>query len=46
MNKSSEDDLQHCFRQGKICMEWLGVRGGGYIEVTTVVLRNFLIKMF
>ena len=32
MNKPSEDDLQHCFHQGKIRMERCRDRGGEYIE--------------
>ena len=31
MNKLSEDDLQHCFQQWKIRMEWRRDRGGEYI---------------
>jgi len=32
MNKLSEDDLQDCFQQWKICMEWCRDWGGEYIE--------------
>jgi hypothetical protein len=32
MNKLSEDDLQHCFQQWKIRMEWCGDQGGECIE--------------
>jgi len=32
MNKLSEDDLQHCFQQWKICMERCRFWGGEYIE--------------
>ena len=32
MNKLSEDDLQHCFQQWKICMQRCRDRGGEYIE--------------
>jgi len=32
MKKLSEDDLQHCFQQWKICMEWYRDWGGEYIE--------------
>jgi len=32
MNKLSEDDLQHCFQQWKISMEWCRDREGEYIE--------------
>ena len=31
MNKLSEDDLQHCFQQWKICMERCKDQGGEYI---------------
>ena len=31
-NKSSDDDLQHCFQQRKIRMERCRDRGGEYIE--------------
>jgi len=31
-NKLSEDDLQHCFQQWKICMERCRDRGGENIE--------------
>jgi len=32
MNKLSDDDLQHCFQQWKICMEWCRDWGGEYNE--------------
>ena len=32
MNKPSEDDLQHCFQQWKICIERCRDQGGEYIE--------------
>jgi len=32
VNKLSEDNLQHCFQQWKIRMEWCRDRGGVYIE--------------
>jgi hypothetical protein len=32
MNKLSEDDLQHCFHQWKIQMEWCRDQRGEYIE--------------
>jgi hypothetical protein len=32
MNKLSEDDLQYCFKQWKICMEQCRDRGGEYFE--------------
>ena len=44
MNKLSEDDLQHCFQQWKICMERGRDRGGGTLKVTTFLLCNFLNK--
>ena len=32
INRLSEDDLQHCFQQRKICMERYRDRGGEYVE--------------
>jgi hypothetical protein len=32
LKKVSADDLQHCFEQWKICMQWCVDRGGEYIE--------------
>jgi len=32
MDKLSEDDLQHCFQQWKIRVEWCKDQGGEYIE--------------
>ena len=32
LNSITQDDLQHCFQQWKICMERCRDRGGDYIE--------------
>ena len=44
MNKLSEDDLQHCFQQWKIRMEWFRDREWSTLKVTTFLLCNFLNK--
>jgi hypothetical protein len=38
MYKLSEDDLQHCFQQWKIRMEWCKDRGGEYNEVDIYIV--------
>jgi transposase len=38
MYKLSEDDLQHCFQQWKIRMEWYRDRGGESIEGDNISL--------
>ena len=46
MNKLSEDDLQHCFQQWKICMERYRDRGGerSTSRVTIFLWCNFFNK--
>ena len=42
MNKLSEDDLQHCFQQWKICIKRCRDRGGEYIEGDNISIVYYL----
>jgi len=41
LNSITQDDLQHCFQQWKICMERCRDRGGDYIEGDNISLSDF-----
>jgi len=38
LNSITQDDLQHCFQQWKICMERCRDRGGDYIEGDNILI--------